>query len=63
MTEYEKLIWHRLIDKDMTQAELIRRVRERTGGYLDRSYLNKLVKGQARSERMISAINEILEIR
>ena len=62
MSDYEKLVRHRLIDADMTQAELIEKVKEKTGGYFDRSYLSKIFKGRVKSTRFCGAINEILGI-
>lgn len=61
-TEYAKLIKHRLIDVGMTQVQLIDEVKERTGLYLDRSYMKKIYDGKCRPEKIVTAINEILSI-
>lgn len=60
--EFKSAVKHRLIDLDITQAEMIRRVREKTGMFLDTSYLHKLYTGEKRSARMLQAIMEILEL-
>lgn len=62
MTEYEKLVKHRLIDMDMSQRELIAEVTARTGQYFDRSYLSKIYRGTCHSKRFIGVINEIVGI-
>lgn len=47
----------------MTQSELIDRVQSKTGLYLDRSYMKKIYDGKSHPEKILSAINEILEIK
>lgn len=60
--EFKIAVKHRLIDKEMTQADMIRTVREKTGMFLDTSYLNKIYKGQKRSKKIIEAIREVLDL-
>ena len=60
--EFKIAVKHRLIDKDMTQADMIRAVREKTGMFLDTSYLHKLYNGQKHSKRIIAAIREVLDL-
>ena len=60
--EFKIAVKHRLIDKDMTQADMIRAVREKTGMFLDTSYLHKIYNGQKRSKKIIAAIREILDL-
>ena len=62
MNTYEKLVKHRLIDMDMTQTELARRVNEITGLHTDQSYISRNMTGECKSKRVINAINEILGI-
>lgn len=62
MNTYEKLVKHRLIDMDMTQTELARRVNEMTGLHTDQSYISRNLTGECKSKRVIGAINEILGI-
>lgn len=54
---------HALIDRGMTQQELIAEVRERTGMYLDNAYLGLIFNSNRRPIRIVSAIEDILEIR
>lgn len=62
MITYEKLVKHRLIDLDMTQTELAKKVNEITGLHTDQSYISRNLTGECKSKRVISAINEILGI-
>lgn len=62
MITYEKLVKHRLIDLDMTQTELAKKVNEMTGLHTDQSYISRNLTGECKSKRVISAINEILGI-
>ena len=61
-TEFKRSVKHRLIDLDMTQDDLIARVREATGMYLDRSYLNKIYNGKYHPKKIIKGIREILDL-
>lgn len=60
--DYAKMVKKRLIDLDMTATELCKRVSAKTGKYFDDSYLYKILRGKLSTPRMISAINEILNI-
>jgi hypothetical protein len=62
ITPFGKEIKKRLIDSDRNQAWLIDRVSEKTGLYFDRSYMNKIMKGQLCTPKIVNAICEILEI-
>ena len=62
MTPFGKEIKKRLVDLDRPQAWLIRRVSGETGLYFDRSYLNKIMKGQLCPPKILRAICEILDI-
>ena len=62
MNTYEKLVKHRLIDMEMTQTELARKVNEMTGLHTDQSYISRNLTGECNSKRVIGAINEILGI-
>ncbi len=61
-TEFKKSVKHRLIDLDMTQADLILAVREKTGMFLDVSYINKIYNGQKHPAKIMAAIREILDL-
>lgn len=61
-TSYGKAIKKKLIDLDKTQVWLMREITERTGLFIDSSYLNRICSGKANSARIKAAINEILEL-
>jgi transcriptional regulator with XRE-family HTH domain len=63
LTDYGKKIKIALIKKDMTQVELMKEITNRTGLAVDTSYMSKIMRGLRKPQRIISAINEILEIR
>ena len=52
----------RLITMDRTQSWLMDEIRERTGLYMDSSYLSKVLKGEKNPPKVINAIKEILEM-
>ena len=60
LTDYGKSIKHRLIDMDKTQKWLQDAVTEKTGLYMDRSYMTKILTGQLETPKIVAAINEIL---
>ena len=62
MTEYGKRIKIRLIEKDMTQVQLMEKIREKTGKFIDDGYMCKIKNGKRHPPKIIRAINEILEI-
>ena len=62
MTDYGKKIKIALIKRDMTQVELMKEIKNKTGLSVDTSYMSKIMRGLRTPPRIISAINEILEI-
>lgn len=52
-----------LIDKGQTQEWLISEMKLRTGQYVDSSNLYKIMTGQLKSEKLVTAIQEILNIK
>lgn len=62
-SDYGKEIKKRLIDMDKTQVWLIDQVKERTGLFFDSSYLYKVMTGTLRTPTIVSAINEVLNIK
>lgn len=62
VTQFGKKIKKRLVDLDKNQSWLIDRVSEKTGLYFDRSYMNKIMKGQLYTPKIVQAICEILDI-
>ena len=61
-TEYGKRIQIELVKREKTKEWLIGEIRAKTGMYVDRSNLNKIIAGKIKSSRLTDAINEILEI-
>jgi len=62
LTDYGKKIKIALIKRDMTQVELMKEIKNKTGLSVDTSYMSKIMRGLRTPPRIISAINEILEI-
>ena len=60
--EYRKTVKKRLIDIDKTQRWLCEEVSKKTGLYVDDSLLKRIFDGNVRGEKIVTAINEILEI-
>ncbi|MDO5311103.1 MAG: XRE family transcriptional regulator [Clostridia bacterium] len=60
--EYRKTVKKRLIDIDKTQRWLCEEVSKKTGLYVDDSLLKRIFDGNIRGEKIVAAINEILEI-
>ena len=60
LTDYGKRVKCRLIELNRTQKWLEASINERTGLYMDRSYIGKILTGQLASPKVIAAINDIL---
>lgn len=61
--EFRKKVKKRLIDLDKPQKWLEAEIRERTGLFVDSSYLNKIYSGERAAPKIVSAIREILDIK
>lgn len=61
--EFKKKVKYRLIDLGESQAWLIERVREKTGLFVDSSYLAKILNGDRSAPKVRAAICEILGIK
>lgn len=62
MTDYGKKIKIALIQRDMKQVELMKEINKRTGLTVDDSYMSKIMRGIRTPQKIINAINEILEL-
>lgn len=62
ITEYGKAVKGKLNDMNRTQSWLVSEVARRTGMYFDSSYLHKVMTGKLKSEKILTAINEVLGI-
>lgn len=68
-SDFWKAVKHRLIDMGQTQEWLMEEVRKKTaspekpkGMFIDSPYLQKILRGERKSQKIVSAICEILEI-
>ena len=62
LTAFGKQIKYRLIDLGKTQTWLQKQITEKTGLYMDSSYMYKVLTGQKNSPKVVQAIREILDI-
>ena len=60
--EFMKEVKKRLIDLDKSQKWLEEQVTEKTGLFVDSSYLGKIYKGERNAPKVVKAIREILDI-
>ena len=63
LSVFGKEVKKRLIDIEHTQTWLVEQVKERTGLYIDDSYLYKIKTGKLSTPKVIEAICEILDIK
>ena len=61
-SEFGKEVKIKLVEMDKNQAWLIERVKERTGLYLDSSYLAKILSGTMATPRIVAAIRDELDL-
>ena len=60
ISEYGIRIKMRLLELGKTQNWLIEEVSAKTGLYFDSGYLHKILTGAEKSEKVLTAINDIL---
>lgn len=60
ITDYGMRIKMRLLELNKNQNWLIDEVASRTGLYFDSGYLHKIMTGTEKSEKVLTAINDIL---
>lgn len=63
LTDYGMQVKMELLKQNVTQVDLEKRITERTGLYVDDSYLRKVLTGKNKAEKIVTAINEILGIK
>lgn len=61
-TDYAKQVKIELIKREKTQKWLEEQITQKTGLYCDSGLLSKIFSGKKARPRVVSAINEILEI-
>jgi len=62
MSDYKKEVQHTLIDRGMTQMDLVRAVRDKTGLFCDSAYLSRILSGERKAPKIRAAIAEILQL-
>jgi hypothetical protein len=63
LTDFGIEIKTALLKKGKTQVWLHGQITEKTGKYMDDSYLHKIMVGEANPEHIKSAIREILDLK
>lgn len=58
---FGKNVKHRLIDLDKTNGWLIDEIKRRSDGYMDTSFMAKLMSGKVTSKPKENLINQILQ--
>ena len=61
-TEFGKVVQKALIDREMSQSELMTAVHEDTGLCIDSSYLHRILKGKRNAPKIVASIKKILEL-
>ena len=61
--DFRKKVKYRLIDLEKSQKWLEEKVREKTGLFVDSSYLTKIFNGERNAPKIKSAICEVLDIK
>ena len=62
IVEFMKKVKYRLIDLGKSQKWLENEITEKTGLFVDSSYLNKIYRGERQAPKIVKAIQEILDI-
>lgn len=62
LTDFGLCVKTELLRRGMGQKELEKTITERTGLYVDSSYLSKIFTGQRNAPKVVQAIREILSI-
>lgn len=61
-SQFGKQVKYRLIDLGKTQTWLQKLITEKTGLFMDSSYMYKILTGRSNAPKVVRAICEILEI-
>lgn len=62
MKNFDKAVRIRLIEMEKNQKWLMEQVKEKTGLYMDSSYMSKIIKGEKTPPKVVDAIKGILNI-
>lgn len=61
--DFRKKVKYRLIDLEKSQKWLEKQIREKTGLFVDSSYLTKIFNGERNAPKIKDAICKILDIK
>ena len=62
LTDFGLCVKTELLRRGMEQKELEKNITERTGLYVDTSYLSKIFTGQRNAPKVVQAIRDILDL-
>lgn len=62
LTDFGLCVKTELLRRGMEQKQLEKSITEKTGLYVDSSYLSKIFTGQRNAPKVVQAIRDILEI-
>lgn len=62
-TPFGKEVKKRLVDLEQSQNWLMQQITEKTGLFVDSSYMHKVFTGERNAPKIVQAIKEILEIK
>lgn len=62
LTDFGLCVKTELLRRGMEQKQLEKSITEKTGLYVDSSYLSKILTGQRNAPKIIQAIREILDM-
>lgn len=62
LTEFGLCVKTELLRRGMEQRQLEKSITEKTGLYVDSSYLSKIFTGQRNAPKVVQAIREILDL-
>ena len=62
LTDFGLCVKTELLRRGMEQKELEKNITERTGLYVDSSYLSKIFPGQRNAPKVVQAIRDILDL-
>ena len=60
LTEFGLAVKTEILKRGLSQEQLIELVQEKTGLYIDRGYMYKILTGKRSPENIVAAIREIL---
>ena len=62
ITPFGKEVKKRLVDLEQSQDWLMQQITAKTGLFMDRGYMHKVLTGERNAPKIVQAIREILDI-